>query len=512
MIQKILNDLFLDDTREGEQMKKVFLSVGLSIVAQLSTVISGLIIPRLILYTFGSDVNGLVSSITQFLNYISLLEGGVTGVVMAALYKPLNEGDNEKVSEILAAVKQFFNKIGLIYCAYTIGVGVLYPLLIHTKFEWDYIFTLTLILASNLLVQYFLSLSLKVLLDSDRKTYITSAVQILSIWVNLLVTVAAIKIWPEIHFVKLISGVVFLLQPLCYSIYVKNNYNIKWKARPDNDAIKHRWDGMGQNIAYFIHTNTDVVILTFFASLSDVSVYSVYFMVANSLKGFIMSISRVISPIIGKKLAAKDNDLNDVIDRYELLLGLITAFAYTNAANLILPFVKLYTTGVQDANYYRPVFGVVLLMAEALYCFREPYVGVAYAAGNFKETAKYAYVEAAMNLVISLLLVRKLGLLGIAIGTFISMLYRMIAHIFYLQNQVLYRPVKKAFEFQGIAWISMAIAMFAYKKISLLASLDNMTQWSQWIIGGLMSCLITIVVLLIAFFPKLKLIIDKKRC
>ena len=431
---------------------------------------------------------------------------------MAALYKPLNEGNDEKVSEILVAVKQFFNKIGLIYCAYTIGVGILYPLLIHTKFEWNYIFTLTLILASNLLVQYFLSLSLKVLLDSDRKTYITSAIQILLIWVNLLVTVVAIKIWPKIHFVKFISGIVFLLQPMCYSIYVKKNYNINWHTRPDNDAIKHRWDGMGQNIAYFIHTNTDVVILTLFASLSDVSVYSVYFMVANSLKGFIMSISRVMSPIIGKKLAVKDNDLNDAIDRYELLLGLITAFAYTNAVNLILPFVKLYTIGVQDANYYRPVFGVVLLAAEALYCFREPYVGVAYAAGKFKETAKYAYIEAVINLIISLLLVRKLGLLGIAIGTFISMLYRMIAHIFYLKNQVLHRPVKKAFEFQGIVWIAMTIAIIAYKKISLWVSLDNVTQWSQWIIGGGVSCLITIGILLIAFFPRLKLVIDKKRC
>ena len=38
---------------------------------------------------YGSDVNGLVSSITQFLGYIALVEGGVGGVIRAALYKPL---------------------------------------------------------------------------------------------------------------------------------------------------------------------------------------------------------------------------------------------------------------------------------------------------------------------------------------------------------------------------------------------------------------------------------------
>ena len=46
-----------------------------SIVLQIVTIISGFIIPRQILLAFGSEVNGLVNSITQFLNYIILIEG-----------------------------------------------------------------------------------------------------------------------------------------------------------------------------------------------------------------------------------------------------------------------------------------------------------------------------------------------------------------------------------------------------------------------------------------------------
>ncbi len=55
--------------------KKVMLNVGCTMLCQLVTFISGLIVPRLILSTFGSEANGLVSSITQFLNYIALVEG-----------------------------------------------------------------------------------------------------------------------------------------------------------------------------------------------------------------------------------------------------------------------------------------------------------------------------------------------------------------------------------------------------------------------------------------------------
>ena len=72
---------------------KTFTNTIFSILLQLVTIISGFIIPRLLLSTFGSEVNGLVSSINQFLNYITLIEGGLTGVITASLYKPLLNKD-----------------------------------------------------------------------------------------------------------------------------------------------------------------------------------------------------------------------------------------------------------------------------------------------------------------------------------------------------------------------------------------------------------------------------------
>ena len=77
------------------------LNVAASLFMQIASVISALIVPRLILETFGSSTNGLVSSISQFLNYITLVEGGITGVISANLYKPLVDGDNKKLSSVL---------------------------------------------------------------------------------------------------------------------------------------------------------------------------------------------------------------------------------------------------------------------------------------------------------------------------------------------------------------------------------------------------------------------------
>ena len=60
-----------------------------SFLFQVITIISGLILPRIIIGTFGSALNGLIASITQFLSFISLLEGGLGAVVLADLYRPI---------------------------------------------------------------------------------------------------------------------------------------------------------------------------------------------------------------------------------------------------------------------------------------------------------------------------------------------------------------------------------------------------------------------------------------
>ena len=110
--------------------KKVMLNVGCTMLCQLVTFISGLIVPRLILSTFGSEANGLVSSITQFLNYIAVVEGGIGSVVLTALYGPLAKKDDRKISSVLKAAENFFRQIASIFVFYTIALACVYQIVI----------------------------------------------------------------------------------------------------------------------------------------------------------------------------------------------------------------------------------------------------------------------------------------------------------------------------------------------------------------------------------------------
>lgn len=424
--------------------KKAYMNIFFSIVSQLISILNGIVVPRLILGTFGSEVNGLVNSLTQFLNYITLVEGGLGSVVLAALYAPLANNDNKKINAVLNAANRFFKKIAYIFLVYTVILGIAYKFFIQSSFSQEYIFSLTLILGVGLFVQYCFSITYKILLQADQRIYNIYIVQICTSIVSFILTCIIIYAFPSIHIVKLAGAMIYLLQPLFYSWYVKKHYKIDKKVLPDKGALSQRWACFGQNLAYFVHNNTDVVVLSIFANLKTVSVYSVHLMIVTSIKKFIMSISNAYTPIIGRCLASNDKKILDKhIDKFEFIMFNISTIIFGCCMYLLPAFITLYTKGIKDINYYQPMFAILLILAEFVYCVREPYLEVVYTAGKFKETANSAYIEAGINIILSIMLIGKFGLAGIACGTFAGMTYRMLYQVFYIKKHIAYRSEKK---------------------------------------------------------------------
>ena len=222
--------------------KRTLINTISTILLQVVTIISGFIIPRLLLETFGSEVNGLISSLNQFLNYITLFEGGLSAVILASLYKPLAEKNVNKISAVVSATNKFYKKLSLIFVVYTIILGLLYPIFVKTNFSIGYVFSLTLILSINLFVQYCFSITWKTLLKADKKVYYVSFIQILIIFLNTIGTVILIKIYPNVHIVKLLTAAVYLIQPMLFNKYIDKNYEINKKEKPDKQALSQRWD------------------------------------------------------------------------------------------------------------------------------------------------------------------------------------------------------------------------------------------------------------------------------
>ena len=124
--------------------KKAIYNIIANLGLQIIYIIYGFVIPKIIINKFGSNINGLVTSITQFLSYITLLESGVGPVVKAALYKPLARQDKNVINGILKTADKFFKKISIAFIVYIVILCLTYPLLINKNF--DYVFTISLII------------------------------------------------------------------------------------------------------------------------------------------------------------------------------------------------------------------------------------------------------------------------------------------------------------------------------------------------------------------------------
>lgn len=463
---------------------------------QVVTIISGFIIPKIILLYFGSAVNGLVSSISQFLSYIALIEGGVTGVIYASLYKPLLDNDKTKISRILVTSKIFYRRIGYIFMAYSLVLAIIYPIFINKDFDFLFASGLTIVLSITLLIQYMFSLTLKTLLVADKKLYIISFTQVGIIILNIIFTYISARIYPNIHILKFISGIMYVFQPLIYARYVNKNYDISWDEKQDNTLLKERWNGFAINVANFIHTSTDITILTIFTNLKIVSVYYVYSLVINGLGSLVKSISSGIEPTIGHSYAKNDSsDINFKMDLYEFVIFFLVGFLFTVASIQITPFVMVYTKKINDANYCQPIFGYVIVLAEALYLLKYPHLSIAYTANKFKEITVPAFIEAFINIVVSIILVNRIGMIGVAIGTAIAMLYRMIFQVRYTQKILPNRKPRIYYKKLIIISIATMVAILMCNLIRI-----NEENFVNLILGASIHSLIVLIVYFITAF------------
>lgn len=434
--------------------KRTLYNIISSLLLQLTTIVYGFIVPKIIISKFGSDVNGLVSSITQFLAYITLLESGFGPVIKAALYKPIANKDTDAIASILKTSEKFFRKIAFIFVVYIISLFFIYPQIIDRSFDTLFTISLIAIIGISTFTEYFFGITYRIYLHAAQKSYVVSIIQTVT-YILSTITIAILAITgADILVIKLISGLIFVLRPFCQIVYIKKRNNISIKNVPNNYKIKQKWDGLAQHVATVIHGNTDITVLTIFRSLMEVSVYSVYNLIVKALRSLFFALVDNTEALFGDMIAK--NEKRNLIKKfsiYESLYLCICTPVFTSTILLITPFIMVYTQGINDANYIQPIFGSLIVISEYIWAIRQPYNGLIKAAGHFKQTRKGAWIECITNIIVSVILVNWLGIIGVAIGTIIAVSIRAIEFIYYANNKILERSM----------WESV-------KKISLVAT------------------------------------------
>lgn len=493
-----------------ERKKKLYLNTVSALILQVVTFICGFILPKQILLFYGSEVNGLVTSITRFLSVISLLEMGIGPVIQSNLYKPLAEKNNEVISKIIVSAEKFYKKIACIFLVYIAILAVIYPL-INKEFSFIFTCSMIIIISISTFVQYYFGLTYQVFLNADQKIYISSILQILTIILNTALCMILMYLDFSIHIVKLVSAIVFIIRPIFQNLYVKKVYKINLKIEYEEEPIKQKWNGFAQHIAAVVNAETDIVLLTFFVGFQGVSIYSVYFLVVSGITMIVMTSASGLESYWGNILANGENNLlKKSFNKIEFFIHSVVTFLYTTTAILIAPFISVYILGTADEKlYYLPIFGFVLTFAYAFQCLRVPYFRIIKAAGQYKETQNGAFISTIINVLVSLFAVKKFGLVGIATGTLFAMFYHTAYFVWHLRSNILQYKIKRFLMYMLTDFIVVILAFYFSKYFSM-----NSKTYLDWVIYAIkISCIslaCTFLVFGVFHFKEIKKLIETK--
>lgn len=485
------------------KLEKIKYNAFTSLLYQVVAILCGFIIPRLIIGIYGSDINGLISSINEFLAIITFMEMGVGTVVQSSLYKPLANNDRKKISAIIVEATGFFKKIAFVFLLYIAFLMFAYPHFVNKKYGMLFTDVLIMAIAINFFVQYYFGIVDRLLLMADQRGYIYYLVNAITLVMNTIGSVILILMGMQIHYVKLLTSIVYIIRPIVIRIYVNKHYIINRKIKFFNNSIKQKWNGFTQHLASFVLDGTDTIVLSLFSTLENVSIYAVYYLIIKGVRELFLSTASGFQSFLGALWARKQfDDLNKFFEKMEWFVHNSTIFIFGCTASLIVPFIKLYTEGIEDANYVQPMFAIVLTMANAFRCIRLPYNQMIFAAGHFKESQNNFVIAVVINITISIITVINYGLIGVAVGTLVAMIYQTIWMANYSMRQLLNKHFVTFWKHLLVDAIIVMVALL----LCVVFDLNGLClDYFQWIINALKICIIwflTIIAINFMFYKK----------
>ena len=451
--------------------KKSSYNIITDVIGKILLLVISIIIPKLYIDNYGSDLNGLLNSLNGIFVYLNLLEAGIGSASIQALYKPITQKDYHKITEILSATRSYYLRNGFFFLAGLVIVSLGYPSFAHSKIDFWTIVLLVILSGAPYIVKFFFQGKYTVLLTADNRLYILNIVTNgIHIAANIIKAVLLIN-HVNIVLVQGIFSCLYLVQVIVIAAYAHNKYKyLSFSETPDKYALSKSKSALIHEFAFVVFNNTDVLLLTYFADLKTVSIYSVYNMIFSQITLLLQSITTGSNSGLGQLMVTDHDRYNRVFNNFEYTFQVLACFVLISVGVMTPSFVRLYTINATDANYLLPGLALLFTEIQILSLIRWPGVGSIKAAGMFKETQYRALAEVCINIVVSILLIRKYQIYGVLLGTIAALLYRTFDVMIFTRKYILKTSIKIALIKTGALLILSTVVLLAETRINIECS------------------------------------------
>lgn len=479
------------------KLKNVKVNLVVATIMEIITIGFALVVPKLMISHYGPEVHGLMSVITSLIGYLNLVEAGISASSVYGLYKPLADDNQTDINAGINAISIFYKGIGIIFSTLVIVTALLYPLINGNQFQYYFVVILIIVSGISQTIEYLFCSKYKILLQADKKLYVLNTINVVAIIFQGILRIVMILSNCNIILVQLIPAVVYLLRLFILKVYVLDKYKyLNSKIPPNFDVCKSKWNVLIHQITNLIVNNTDGIVLSIFVNYIAVSIYSIYNMVISNINGFLNQVlSNAITANFGHLLSKQEiSECKRIYENYEKFYYYVVFLIFGICSTVLFPFVKLYVGSVNNIEYANMILVGLFILNAILNNIRIPLMTIVNAAGHFKETQIHAIFEAIINLIMSLLLVRKYGIYGVLIGTTCSYLYRDIMFIIYTNKNILKRSC--IYTIRNIL-IGLAVSIIVLVIGNFVTLFISTNSWINLFLFGCLVSVLSILLLLL---------------
>ena len=460
-----------------------------SLVYQIVLISLSFLLPRLYLENFGSEVNGVLSTIKQIFTYMCLLEAGVGLATTQALYKRIGEKDYKSANEVISATHSYYIRTGFIYLVIVLVIAFVYAYAVPTSIDSTVVFLIVILTALPALFSYFVQAKYRILMEVDgRKYVINNAETILQIASNA-GKILVLLLTDSLILIQLVYCIMSLAQLGYLYFYAKRKY--KWlnlKAKPDFEAVSQKNSVLVHQLSGMVFNNTDVILISVLCDFKAVSIYAIYNIFFSQVQTFITSVVSSFTFALGQMFHTDRERFDKVFNAYEVIYIMSAFVIYTLMAVFLLPLIQIYTSGINDAQYTNTLLLVLFVIMNLVSNVKLPVNGIIEYSGDFEKTRSHAIWEMVINITVSVIAIMFMGICGAIIGTIAALVYRGLVTIYYSNRKILGRSQFSTYKLlilNGIVFVLIMVLFYVdtFSNIPFLKLLAMGIIHLVWIAG-----------------------------
>ena len=397
-------------------------------VGNFMTQILNFVLRTIFIAHLGDTLNGVNGLYTSILSVLSMAELGIGTALNYSLYRPVAQGDIEKVKSYMLLYKKAYRIIGIVVAVIGLAVSPFLRYLVRQP-EGVSVRDLTLyyfIFLFNTVSTYFVAYKYS-LVNAEQKNYIQTNITTLTKLATAAVQISVLLLFRNFLFYLLAQSVVELLQKIFVTAYLNRLYpylrdkDVKKLSAEETQVVATKTKALiCHKIGDVARLQTDKIIIASFVNVDTAAVVDNYVYIITYVGNFVNIIFDSVISGFGNVVATESKERQYLLFKvYRFFACWLFGFGAVGFFHLLTPFIG--EVWLRDAGWTLPQVTVTLLVMDFyLKGGRTVLLNFKIASGLFEQDRFLPLVQGAVNLVVSIVLVRKIGVTGVYVGTLVS--------------------------------------------------------------------------------------------